>query len=75
MVILKGKQLRNFYKNSGNFFSRGRRELKVSAFERKTFEFLQKMSFMFFDVFAASVHPPEVDNFIFLILMEFLCFD
>ena len=57
MVILRGKQLRIFYENDGNFFSRGRVDLKIGAFERKMFEVFQKIFFLDFGVFLEAVPP------------------
>jgi len=66
MVILKGTLLRNFYKNRGHFFSRGRRNLQISALERKIFVLSNSMSFMVFWNFLTSLATFEVVNFIFL---------
>ena len=65
MVILKGSTMRNFYKNSGNFFSRRRTKTRVSSFERKMFVVLEKNKFIIFWSFLTSVMKLEVDNFIF----------
>ena len=37
MITLKGSTMRNFYKKSGNFFSRPRKKTRRSSFERKVF--------------------------------------
>ena len=59
MVILKAGQLRIFYENDANFFSRRRTEMKIGAFERKMFEVFEKKFWGILKFFQLLCEPQK----------------